>query len=389
MRGLALLLLPLALAAQPDPRELVRQSADAIKQYPTYELESIVLIEMHGGIIDTKLEMPSSISVRRPDHMRIESRSKAGQVTIVSDGEHTWYYMSPAKKYIKREASGSPEAAVNDSGILPKNLPDVSKSIKSVKITGEESLPVNGDDMPCWVVETVFNKIELPDHDIIINEGKQLSWIRKSDHLNLQTAFTAKLTMEGVAEPVTMTQSTRTTAVRLNINLQDSLFQFTPPPGATETADWTLPGIAKPDVIGKPAPNFKAKTIAGAAVDLAELRGKVVLLDFWATWCLPCQRELPNLEKLHREFQDKGLVVVGLNVGEERTAVDKFLGSMALTYPLVLVDNEAELVAQLAVNAFPTMVLIDSEGKVAAYEVGSRGEAALRADLAKLGITQK
>ncbi len=389
MSRLALLLLPAILAAQPDPRELTRLSAVAVKQYRTYELESIVLIEMHGGIINTKLEMPSSISVRRPDRMRIESRSQAGQVTIVSDGEHTFYYLSPTKKYIKRAASSSPEAAVNNAGVLPKNLPDVSKSIQSMKITGEESLPVGGQDMPCWTVETTFDKIELPEQNISILEGTQISWIRKSDNLSLQNTFTAKLNMPGIPEPVTMTQSTRTTAVRLNLDLPDSLFVFTPPAGAKETEDWTLPGIAKPDVIGKPAPDLKARTVAGQQVDLAALRGKVILLDFWATWCLPCQRELPNLEKLHREFRDQGLVVVGLNVGEERAAVEKFLGANPLSYPLVLVGDEAEVVAQLAVNSFPTVVLIDREGKIAAYEVGARGEAALRAGLAKLGITQK
>ena len=106
MSRFALLFLPALLTAQPDPRDLLHDSADAIKKYKTYQLESIVLIEMHGGVINTQMEMPSSISVRRPDHMRVESRSQAGQVTIVGDGAHTWYYMSPPKKYIRRAARG-------------------------------------------------------------------------------------------------------------------------------------------------------------------------------------------------------------------------------------------------------------------------------------------
>jgi thiol-disulfide isomerase/thioredoxin len=389
MRRLALMLLPAVLAAQPDAKELLRQSGDAIKKYRTYELESIVLIEMHGGVINTKLEMPSSISVRRPDRMRIESRSQAGTVDIVSDGEHTWYYISATKKYIKRAATASPEEAVSESGMLPKNLPDVTKSLKSVKLIGEDTLPVGGEEMPCWKVETTFDPIDLPEQEITIAEGKQISWIRKSDGLSLQNTFSANMHMPGIPETVIMTQSTRTTAVRLNIDLPDKLFVFTPPAGTKETEDWTLPGIVRPDVIGKPAPNLKAKTIAGTDVDLASLHGKVILLDFWATWCLPCQRELPNLEKLHREFRGQGLVVVGLNVGENQSAVEKFLGKTQLSYPIALVEEGAEVVASMAVNAFPTVVLIDREGKVASYEVGARGEAALRADLEKLGITQK
>src|SRR5580658_1285980 len=105
----------------PDPRELMRQSADAIKQFASYELETIVDVEKHGGSINTKMEMPGTISVRRPDRMRVESRSQAGAFTIVSDGQNTWYYLSTLKKYIKRAASASPEAAIGDSGLTPKN----------------------------------------------------------------------------------------------------------------------------------------------------------------------------------------------------------------------------------------------------------------------------
>ena len=99
-------------AKQPDPRALIQQSAEAIKQYKSYRLESTVAIDMHGGPINDTLEMPSSISVRRPDKMRIESTSKAGQVVIVADGRHTWFYISNVKKYVKRAAVASPEAAV-------------------------------------------------------------------------------------------------------------------------------------------------------------------------------------------------------------------------------------------------------------------------------------
>ena len=359
------------------------------KRYESYQLESIVNIEMHGGPINTKLEMPSTISVRRPDRMRIESRSQAGTVDIVSDGQHTWFYISATKKYIRRAASASPEAAVGNAGILPKNLPDVTKSVKSVKLTGEDTLMVGGEKMPCWMVQTVFDKIAVPEPGILILEGKSVSWIRKSDLLSLQNTFEAKLEMPGVSEPVNMTQSTQTTALRLNVALPDSLFVFTPPAGAKETEDWSLPGIVKPDVVGKSAPDFRGAALDGSQVSLSELRGKVVLLDFWATWCQPCRRDLPALQKLHQEFHDAGLVVLGITSGEDPAATRKFLSEMPLNYPIVPIDEGSELISKLSVSAFPTVVLIDREGKIASYEVGARGEAALRSDLLKLGIGQK
>jgi thiol-disulfide isomerase/thioredoxin len=174
-----------------------------------------------------------------------------------------------------------------------------------------------------------------------------------------------------------MTQATTTSSLSLNKDLPDSLFVFTPPPGAVETADWTLPGITKPEVEGKPAPALK-----GAP----PTKGKVVLLDFWTTWCGPCKREMPIIEKLHKEFRAQGLVVVGVNVGEEKQIVDKYLAETRLTYPSIQLAEDDEILKSLSVHAYPTMVLIDRTGKVALYEIGAKTEAGLRAALAKTGI---
>lgn len=373
--------------SRPDPRELVRESADAIKRYKSYELESVVLVETKGGALDSRMEIPTAVSVRRPDRMLIESRSAVAGLTIVGDGQQTWFYMTPAKKYIKRAAAGSPEAALGDSGLTPKNLPDVSKFVKSVEIAREDEIELDeGKRFPCWVVQTTYDTIPLPEQDTRITGATETMWISKEEGLRLQSTFHAKLLFAGKTEPVEMTQSTRTTALRLNVDLPDSAFVFKPPPDAKETPDWTLPGVAKPDVLAKPAPDFKAQTLDGAEIDLAALRGKVVLLDFWATWCAPCKRDLPAIEKLHREFRQRGLAVLGVNVGEEKADVQKFLSAVRVTHPVVQVDESNDLLAKLAVNAFPTTVLIDRKGNVASYEVGARGEAALRADLAKLGI---
>jgi thiol-disulfide isomerase/thioredoxin len=371
----ALLLAPALLIAQPDPRELLKQSADAIKQYPSYQIDTVVTVEMSGGAFENKMEMPSSVSVRKPDRMRIESKNERMGITIVSDGEHTWIYMPHLKQYIRRAATGSPDAAMGTPGMLPKNMPDPSRSVKSVKLTGEDSIEVGGEKIPSWVVETTYDKIEMPEQSATIVDGVQVNWISKDKKLSLQSTFTSKLLLPSAAQPVEMTQSTRTVAMNLNANLPDSTFTFTPPEGSRRVADWSLPGVAKPALIRKPAPPLKA-------VNLASMRGKVVLLDFWATWCSPCKRELPVLEKLHKEFAAKGLVVVGVSVGEDRQTVQKFLKTAGLTYSIVQADD----VTAWSVSAFPTIVLVDREGKVASYQAGARGEAALRADLAKLGI---
>jgi thiol-disulfide isomerase/thioredoxin len=385
MRAL-LLFLPLVLSAQPDPQELLRQSTTAIKQYKSYEIKSTISVLMRGGAVQSDLEMPSTVSVRRPDRLRVESKSQAGGVTIVSDGDHTWILLTPLNQFIKRDAAATPEESVGKTGVLPHNLPDVSRFVRSTNLHGEEILQVGADRIPCWVIETVYDLIDLPDQGLKIRNAVQLTWISKSHHVNLKSTFHAQLRLSNVDVPVDLTQSTRTTSLRFNVPFADSLFTFHPPAGATETADWTLPGIDKPDVIGKPAPDLKAKSLDGADVDLAALRGKVVLLHFWTTWCTPCKRELPVLQKLHAELGDTGLAIVGVNVDDEEGPLRDFVKSVGLAYPVVPLESSHDLVTMLSVNAFPTVVLIDRDGKIVSYEVGARGEAALRSDLAKIGV---
>jgi thiol-disulfide isomerase/thioredoxin len=377
MRRLALLVFPAVLLAQPEPdaRELLLHSGDAIKKYSSYQIHSLSLIETRGGM-NNHMEMPAVISVRRPDRMRIESKSGTAAMTVVSDGFHTYVYLDQQKKYIKRAATSAPESALGENGVF-KNLPDITNSIQSVKITGEKTMEIDEKQYECWVVEAHYYTIKLPDQQMTIANAVQISWISKTLGLTLQSSFTAHLIIGTLPEPVEMTQATTTMGLALDTDLPASLFVFTPPEGAKETADWTLPGIIKPDIEGKPAPALK-----GAPPTL----GKVVLLDFWTTWCGPCKRELPILEKLHKEFRAKGLVVVGVNVGEDKAAVSKYMTAAGLTYPTIQVTPEDELLKSLSVNAFPTLVLIDREGKVALYEIGAKGEAGLRAALAKHGI---
>ena len=210
--------------------------------------------------------MPSSISVKRPDKLRIESTSKAGTVTIVGDGEHTWFYVSTVKKYAKRAAVESPEAVVINSGLLPKNLPDLNQSIKSIKLAGEEAIDVGGVKTVCWVIETIFEKITLPEQNVTVRDAV-------AGHLDKQGPppdFAKHLhrydQSAGRAEPVEMTQSTHTTRVRLDAALPGFIVRV-------HAACWRsrkprigrCPGITKPDLIGKPAPVLTAKANAATA----------------------------------------------------------------------------------------------------------------------------
>ncbi len=96
---------------------------------------------------------------------------------------------------------------------------------------------------------------------------------------------------------------------------------------------------------------------------------KVVIINFWATWCPPCRLEMPQLQTLYERYQDQGLQILAINVGEDEKTVRDFLSQRTLSFP-VLLDREGLVAAQYRVEAFPTTVLLDAEGRVFQFTEG-------------------
>jgi peroxiredoxin len=118
-------------------------------------------------------------------------------------------------------------------------------------------------------------------------------------------------------------------------------------------------------------PEFSLSTPAGRTVSLAGLRGHVVLLNFWATWCLDCRQEMPALEALHRRFGPRGLAVVGVNAREGLTVARDYARELGLTFPLVL-DADGAVMVRYGVIGLPTTFLIGRDGRAVALAVGVR-----------------
>lgn len=137
-------------------------------------------------------------------------------------------------------------------------------------------------------------------------------------------------------------------------------------------------------LLGNPAATFSLPDLSGRTHSLASLRGKVVLLDFWASWCGPCRRSMPHIEALHREYGRKGLVVLGVNAEPAAKAKD-YLQANGVTFP-TLIDNGGDVGRQFQVSGIPTTVLIDRSGRVSAYLVGAGSEGRLRAAVEKAGL---
>jgi len=135
------------------------------------------------------------------------------------------------------------------------------------------------------------------------------------------------------------------------------------------------PFVAQADGLaaGQAAPEIGLSDFKGKAIKVAELQGKVVLVDFWASWCKPCKEELPVLEELHKKFADQGLVIVGVNIDKEASIATEFLSKNKLNLSFSIVnDKEHGVAKRYAPPTMPSSYLIDRSGKIRFVHEGFR-----------------
>ena len=139
---------------------------------------------------------------------------------------------------------------------------------------------------------------------------------------------------------------------------------------------------------GPVAPNFSLSSIEGDRISLKDFRGSIVLIDFWATWCPPCRMSIPELVRLQREYEDEGLVILGVSLDDPAQATDPYLRAFKEKYKInyrILRANKQIILDYFGLEApaIPTMFLVDKSGKVVAKIVGFQ-PTALRNSIEKL-----
>jgi thiol-disulfide isomerase/thioredoxin len=131
------------------------------------------------------------------------------------------------------------------------------------------------------------------------------------------------------------------------------------------------------------APAWTLKDLNGKTVSLSDFKGKVVVLDIWATWCPPCRAEIPHFIELQDQYKDKGVTVVGMSVDSTGpAAVAKFVEENKMNYPIVMAD-EATATAYGADQGIPFTIVIDKNGQVVARHLGLTDKETFQDDIAK------
>jgi peroxiredoxin len=135
--------------------------------------------------------------------------------------------------------------------------------------------------------------------------------------------------------------------------------------------------------LGSPAPDFTLQSADGSTVRLADLKGKPVFINFWATWCGPCREEMPAMQDLYEQYRDQGLVILAVDMEEDLRLVRRWIDQGGYTFTFVL-DSEGEQVKRYNVNASPTSYFVGRDGVIRDLKLGALSRDEMRAKVEKL-----
>jgi len=360
-----------------------------------------VVLPAAGGEWSGGLE--TEVAESRPGKVRVSSKG----FLLVSDGETTWTYLPGQREYTEvnaapllqegwrfcpdRSCSGWDYAWIYAHPVPPPY---------GARLRGGQSGRIGGRQVDCYVVTVPVSYRLGP----LKPEGaSEELWVDKSRFIVWHDQFN-----EGwVADKADDAADSNTGANAYNLKelapgpVPEETFHFDPPAGAKRVESMTkdIYGLQPwrslgtfdppeasldPTATGKKGPDFALQDLNGKDFRLNDLRGMIAVLNFWASWCKPCQEELAAIQKLHDELVSRGVVFLGID-DESAETVKSFATARGYTFPMLL-DTEQAVHQLYGARWAPTTVVVNRKGKIAAQYIGAGGEAQLRRALKSAGL---
>jgi peroxiredoxin/outer membrane lipoprotein-sorting protein len=374
-----------------DPRELLARVAQRYQDAGAFHFVAAETTLAKSGGLEREQARRLVIANEAAGRWRVEVDGATQSGLGLSDGEWTWIYLPDSGKYTKRPVAdnttdGAGPPLENLKSYFIARYSAIGADINDARFLREETLTVGGRDTRCLVMEAEYAPGAA---------GKLVRrfWIDPARLVILREESAAEMKGRPAGETVLITQTVSFDRVQLGEPLPDALFLFEPAAGARLVTSFDDSGEAGATLVGQAAPAFELFALDGKRYRLEDLRGKVVLLNFWATWCMPCRVELPLLEEIHRARgnqtranqtqAEEALLVLGVN-NESGEKARRFVQEHDLTFPN-LADAEDVLARAYNVESIPTTVVIGKDGKVAFYAAGPQTLGQLRQALAEAG----
>ncbi len=371
----------------PQAEKVLHGFADYIQDLKAFECE--VAISIKGEMIGQKVDLVvnQNIKLERPNKLSIAvtSNQPSGGVQLVSDGSELFVYVEPLEKYAVEPAPATLKelletpvilgliAAGNSSALTTALFSDdpyktLTESVTELSYLGKEEL----DGVQTQHVKA---QSETADWDLWIEAGPKP--LPRQFSVDMQRMFERLAKQNPQIDVSKIKVENKAVVSKWNVDpkFQADSFAFTTPEKAEKVESlmkiFERGAEESPadKLVGNPAPAFELPTLSGDPANLADQKDKVVVLDFWATWCGPCRSAMPIIAKVTSSLKDRGVVFYAVNIDEDAETIKDFLQEQKLDIPVAL-DKGGEIAKAYLANAIPETVIIGKDGRVQVVHVG-------------------
>ena len=353
----------------PKASKIFDKMSEKMKELNAFSFEiSLSYDELFNGA-NNNTSIVQKITASRPNSILIDMKEGSTQVNVVSDGTQMYVYLHEFKQYMTNPAPPEISQIVSSSGgngpvglgfrLLAESISStpfnqLKSSLTSILYIGKE----NVQGVECDRISLVSSNIKW---DMWIESGKKRLPRRIVPDLYaifpeaLESDPNAKLKLEII-----------TSSWNVKPDISDSTFSFTPPEGASKVTTFGAPTLTP----GQVAPTFELDLLGGGKMNLADHKGKdVVLLDFFASWCGPCRQAMPIVDKVAENFKDKGVVLYAVNERETDAQAKAFADQAGIKCKIAM-DKDGSVGNKYVVDSLPRMIIIDKDGTVQAVHKG-------------------
>lgn len=360
-----------------DMQKLLAETARSYREAKSFRIEREEVVTTESELMTLSSKYFSDVIAAPENRYRIVRKGAQTWDIHESDGKTEWIWYPWRKEYVEHPVERSSESeGLNpaESGIITW-LKQIDKKLASGRVQPPQTIDTGHGRVNCMVI---IGPPPHQQHDPTMQQ-QTTYWIDRDRKILVKEQFVMRST---VPEHKFDNEGTTIYTTELNASFADSLFKFVPPLGAKRVEKIEFGPV---ELVGKTAPPLRLKTLDGKEFDLGSLRGKPVLVDFWATWCAPCRESMPHLAKLYDEFKEKGLALVSVSKDDYPADAARFVAKYKYSW-LNVADPEGESDGDWGESAIPRLVLIGKDSTVLFESLGFDDvqEAKIRAALHKM-----
>jgi thiol-disulfide isomerase/thioredoxin/outer membrane lipoprotein-sorting protein len=386
------------LYAQDAAADILQQVLATYKNLTTYRIEQTSENFLTSELHHSWQKEFTVLAEEQPGKVRFEYTGQSSAYVVVADGKTLWRATPYIREWSRAAFTGplsevrgggaEAETALRQMRAAMNSHARILDDLQSAEIIRDETLEVGGDPIECTVIRADYNP---PRGSIGIRTVMRTYWVDKKRHIILQNETVTRGNLMPDAPFVEMESRwmIRVTHASIGEPLPANYFSYTAPANFREL-DKLERAHPRPatSLLGKPAPGLALKTLDGKELALSSLRGKTVLLDFWATWCEPCRMQMGALAELYQEMKGQDAVLIGIDDDPDPETALKFMLEHQYGWTSLFSGPKGDAREKYSVDGIPTLVLIDRNGAVVEYQVGSGAttEKAIRSALRMLGI---